>query len=151
MQEDLPQVVTKEMKQQISELIEGGLTMEDDKEEIAEKIGVPLSHLKKLFQQERMEMLIRKAELTSKELLEIDLNQPNLEVKFGPAKIRLMKLKQAEAQFIRESLGKDQGYSKRTELTGANGGAIAVKAVIFNAPIMPTPPSPKIHEMSGTE
>ncbi len=53
--------------------------MEDDKDEIAERLGMPLDHLKRLFQTERQEMLLRKAELTSKELLEIDLEQPNLE------------------------------------------------------------------------
>lgn len=37
----------------------------------------------------------------------------------------LLKLKQKEAEFIRETLGKDY-YSKRSELTGKNGDALKV-------------------------
>lgn len=134
---DLPQVLTKEMKEQISDLVLGGLNPETDAEEISEALGMPLDHMKRLFMQERQDLLLRKAELTSKELLEINLDQENLEAKFGPRKIALLKLKQAEAQFIRESLGKDIGYSKRTELTGAGGGAVVVKSIVFHAPVMP--------------
>lgn len=142
MSSELPVTLTKEIKDQIATLIANGLTMENNREEIAAELGIPLAHLKQLFMQERQELLLRKAELTSKEILEIDLDQPNLEAKFGSAKIKLLKIKQAEASDIRESLGKDFGYSKRTELTGAGGGAIAVKAVVFNAPIMPNRPKP---------
>mgnify|MGYP000895630447 CR=1 FL=1 len=39
----------------------------------------------------------------------------------------LLKIKQKEAEFIRETLGKDKGYSKRSELTGKEGGAVEVK------------------------
>lgn len=134
---NLPAILTKDIRDQITELVKEGLDMENNKEEIAERLEIPLDHLKKLFRDERQELLLRKAELTSKELLEIDLNMPNLESKYGRAKINLLKLKQAEAQFIRESLGKDVGYSKRTEVTGKNGEEIRIKEIIFNAPLMP--------------
>lgn len=141
----LPQVLTKEHKTKIQSLLESGLDPEIDAIEIADSIGIPLDHLKKLMREERQDLLLRKAELTSKELLEIDLDQKNLEAKYGKARIALLKLKQAESQFLRESLGKDLGYSKRTEVTGANGGALVVKAVVFNAPIIPKPPE-VVHE-----
>lgn len=137
MSENLPTVLTDDIKNKIADLVAGGLDPEKDKEKIALEIGIPVEHLKSLFLKERQELLLRKAELTSKELLEIDLDQPNLEAKFGPRKLALLKLKQTQAQFILESLGKDIGYSKRTEVTGAGGEAISIREVIFNAPMMP--------------
>ena len=45
----------------------------------------------------------------------------------------LLKIKQKEAEFIRETLGK-QHYSKRNELTGADGGDIKVAGFNFIIP-----------------
>ena len=121
----------------MTELVASGMNPETDKEKIATALGVPVAHLKKLFLVERQELLLRKAELTLKELLELDLDQPNLEARFGPAKLKLLKMKQEQAFFVLESLGKDIGYSKRTEITGKNGEEIRIKEIIFNAPLMP--------------
>jgi len=40
----------------------------------------------------------------------------------------LLKIKQKESEFIRETLGKEY-YSKRNEFTGKNGGAIEIKDI----------------------
>jgi len=137
MSELLPDVLTDDIKNKMHELVASGLNPETDKQKIADALGIPVDHLKKLFRQERQEILLRQAELTLKELLELDLEQPNLEIRFGTAKRNLLKMKQEQAQFILESLGKDFGYSKRTEITGKNGEEIRIKEIIFNAPIMP--------------
>lgn len=52
-----------------------------------------------------------------------DEYEPVLVVKTEPA---LVKIKQDTAKFVAERLGKNDGYSTRTELTGADGGAVEV-------------------------
>jgi len=46
-------------------------------------------------------------------------------------------LKQKESEFVRETLGKSQGYSKRQELTGRDGEPLQIREIVFHAPIMP--------------
>lgn len=130
-----PITLTKEIKQQIADLVAGGLSVETDKAQIAEAIGIPLETLKELFIKERQDRLLKKAEQTSEEILDIDLKDPNLDRKFSKAKIQIIKTKVNEAQFIRETIGKDIGYSKRSELTGKNGEEIRIKEIIFNPPV----------------
>ena len=115
------------------------LNPEKDQLEIAKHLDIPVDVLKDMFIKDRQDRLIKKAELTSEELLDIDLDDPNIERKYGKGKIQVMKIMQQEAQFIRESLGKDQGYSKRTEISGKNGDAIKIQEIVFSAPVMPQP------------
>jgi hypothetical protein len=134
-EKELPDVLTKELKEKIKTLHDKGL----DRDAIAVSLDMPREHLKMLFMQERQEELLKKAEMTSDMILSIDLNSPDIRIKYSKEKIQLLKLIQAEAQFIRESLGKDQGYSKRTELTGANGKEIKIAQITFTAPVAPAP------------
>ena len=134
--EQTPTILTKEIKDKITSLITiEGLDPENDKQKISDAIGIPVDILKNLFIKERQDRLLKKAEQTSEELLDIDLNDPAVERKFGKAKLQIMKLQLVEAAFIRETLGKDMGYSKRNELTGKGGDAIQIKEILFHAPI----------------
>jgi len=136
--EQTPTILTKEIKDKITSLITiEGLDPENDKQKISDAIGIPVDILKNLFIKERQDRLLKKAEQTSEELLDIDLNDPAVERKFGKAKLQIMKLQLVEAAFIRETLGKDMGYSKRNELTGKNGEEIRIKEIVFNAPVIP--------------
>lgn len=108
-----------------------------DRAKIAAHLDISVSELKEIFIKDRQERLLRKSELDSEDLLDLNLNDPELERKFGRAKLNIMKLKQTERQFLMETLGKDSGYSKRNELTGKNGEEIRIKEIIFNAPIIP--------------
>ena len=68
----------------------------------------------------RREYKLNLAENVSEEILEaISLSEE------GKIDIQLLNLKQKEAQFLRETLGKDS-YSKRTEVTGKDGEAITI-------------------------
>lgn len=107
-------------------------------EEIASILDIQIDDLKELFQKERRERLIRKAEKDSEFLLDIDLNDPKLRTKYTKSEIALMKVKQDESQFILETLAKDQGYSKRSELTGADGKEFIIKAIVFHPPVIPS-------------
>lgn len=128
----------EEIREKLAVIIEEGeLSPEKDKQKIADRIGIPLEELKEMFTRDRQERLLKKAELTSESLLDIDLNAKDIEQKYGRNKVQVMKLMQAEAQFIRETLGKDLGYSKRNEITGKNGEEIRIKEIIFNAPVIP--------------
>lgn len=53
-------------------------------------------------------------------------DEKELVVRTEPA---LIKIKQDTAKFIAETVGKDEGYSKRTELTGKDGGAVEIKDI----------------------
>lgn len=135
--QETPTILTKEIKNKITALIDSGLDPENDKQEIANQLGLTVEILKSLFIKERQDRLLKKAEQTSEELLDIDLNDPAIERKFGKAKLQIMKLQLAESAFVRETLGKDSGYSKRNELTGKNGEEIRIKEIVFNAPVIP--------------
>ena len=64
----------------------------------------------------KREMFLKKAEKVSNQIMELKHTDQNGFVKAG-----LLSLKQKEAEFLRETLGKDDGYSKRSELSGPNG------------------------------
>ena len=124
-----------EVKQKITTFLEEGLT----REEIVEKLNIPVSVLKDIFAKERQDRLLKKAEQTSEDLLGLDIDDPHLLQKYPRQKIKLIEMKMKEAEFIRETLGKDYGYSKRSEVTGKNGGEITIKEVIFSAPVISAP------------
>lgn len=60
----------------------------------------------------KAERLIKKSEDLSDEILDMPHDDS-----------RILRIKQKEAEFVRETLAKDR-YSKRNELTGADGGAL---------------------------
>lgn len=130
------QIMTTELKDKISVLLDQG----KGSGEIATILNIPLENLKDMFQKDKAERLIKKAEKDSEGMLDLDLSQPDLERKFGKNTLALMKLKQNERFFILETQGKDMGYSKRSEITGKNGEEIKIKEIIFSAPVMPTQP-----------
>lgn len=67
--------------------------------------------------------LLNKAEKVLEECLDMD----TLDDK-GKTDTQIVKIKQDTAKFIAETQGKSEGYSKRTELTGEDGGPITVVA-----------------------
>lgn len=69
----------------------------------------------------KKERLIRKAEKLSDEILDAE----HIDEK-GKLNTDIIRVKQKESEFVRETLGKDVGYSKRNELTGKNGEALAI-------------------------
>lgn len=129
----VPTVLTKKMKKKIDKLIIDNPNIE--KHEIAKLMNIDPEVLKELYIKDRQEELLRQAEITAKELLGIDLMDKEVEKKFGKARLNLLKLKQNESQFLRETLGKNIGYSKRSELTGADGGEIRIASITFNPPM----------------
>jgi transposase len=72
----------------------------------------------------RNEKLLKKAEKISNEIL--DMGHVSDE---GRVDSNILRVKQKESEFVRETVGKDFGYSKRSELTGKNGGSISVEAI----------------------
>lgn len=80
--------------------------------------------------------MLDKAEKVLEECLEMPVSIEKLEgrgedaelvVKTDPA---LIKIKQDTAKFIAERVGKNEGYSTRTELTGAEGEALIPKPLL---------------------
>lgn len=47
--------------------------------------------------------------------------------------IQALRVKQKESEFVRETLGKDLGYSKRNELTGKNGKPLFSLSELFDS------------------
>jgi uncharacterized protein YaaR (DUF327 family) len=64
----------------------------------------------------RNERLLKKAEKISNEIL--DMGHVSDE---GRVDSNILRVKQKESEFVRETVGKDFGYSKRSELTGKDG------------------------------
>lgn len=67
--------------------------------------------------------MLSKAEKVLEEMIELDINNhqkigDEVVIRKDPA---LAKIKQDTAKFLAERLGKNDGYSSRTELTGAEG------------------------------
>ncbi len=87
------------------------------------------------------EILLAKAEDISREIL--SLTHKIRSSKGTQTDINVLRLKQKESEFVRETLGKSQGYSKRQELTGKDGEAIVIKSIVFHAPMMPQKAGPR--------
>jgi hypothetical protein len=64
----------------------------------------------------KRERLMSKAEAVAEETLDLDYRKPN-----GHPDGDVLKTIQKEAEFTRSTLGRNDGYSSRAELTGANG------------------------------
>jgi len=69
------------------------------------------------------ERMLRLAEITSNKIQTLPINGED-----GKVDKELLKIKQKEAEFIRETLGKIH-YSKRSELTGKDGEAIKTENI----------------------
>lgn len=67
-------------------------------------------NIRDFFNDLKKELFIREAEKVSKEIMALQSD--------GNAK--MIGIKQKEAEFLRETLGKDMGYSKRIETIGLN-------------------------------
>ena len=122
--------LTPETRERISLLIKEGWTADA----IAKDLDLTIGSLKEIFKKERHERLLRKAEAVSELILDINLNDPEIVKKYGKDRIDILKQKQKEAEFIRSTLGKSEGYATRNEVTGADGEAIHIKEIIFSAP-----------------
>ncbi len=64
----------------------------------------------------KKERLIKKSERLSEQILDIDHFDQE-----GKVHTDLLRVKQKESEFVRSTLGKNEGYSSRSELTGADG------------------------------
>lgn len=64
----------------------------------------------------KKERLLRKTEKLSDEILDMVYHSEE-----GKVNTDILRVKQKESEFVRETLGKDQGYSKRIESTGKDG------------------------------
>lgn len=64
----------------------------------------------------KQERLIKKSEKLSEEILDLGYVADD-----GKANTDVLRIKQKESEFIRSTLGKDEGYASRSEHTGANG------------------------------
>ncbi len=77
----------------------------------------------------KREVLLNNAERASKFILNM-LNKKNTRTDTN-----LLRLIQKESEFVRETLGKSLGYSKRQELTGRDGEDLVIKSIIFHPPM----------------
>lgn len=62
-------------------------------------------------------------------VLEQTLDMDTFDEKISKHDSSLLKIKQDSAKFVASTLGKDEGYSNRTEQTGKDGGAIEVQQI----------------------
>ena len=75
----------------------------------------------------KKERLVKKSEELSEEILDMKHTVANSDIPF----LNLLKLKQKESEFIRNTLGKDEGYSTRAELTGKDGAPFTLELVSY--------------------
>lgn len=69
----------------------------------------------------KAERLLKKSEKLSEEILDIvHINDK------GGVDTDILRVKQKESEFVRGTLGKNEGYSSRSELTGANGEPLQI-------------------------
>lgn len=68
----------------------------------------------------KRERLLKKSEKLSEEILDL----PHFDDD-GRTDTNILRVKQKESEFVRTTLGKDEGYSSRTEVTGRNGEPIS--------------------------
>jgi hypothetical protein len=68
----------------------------------------------------KKELLVNAAEDFSKELMSLSHEQD------GKVIDGVLRVKQKESEFLRSTLGKDEGYTTRSELTGKDGEPLAV-------------------------
>lgn len=70
----------------------------------------------------KIERLLKKSEKLSEEILDaVHFNDK------GEINTDVLRVKQKESEFIRGTLGKNEGYSSRSELTGSDGKDLFIK------------------------
>jgi hypothetical protein len=118
-----PSDLTQELTLQIRQLVLQGVKYLD----IQEQLAIPANtwdawvykdykDFRKDLQSWKAERLVRKAERLSDEILEaVHIDES------GKYATDVLRIKQKEAEFVRSTLGKNEGYSTRIETTGANG------------------------------
>lgn len=79
--------------------------------------------LRDWYNELKKERILRKIEAESEKILSFDDEND-----------KKVAIKQKEMEFIRETLLKDLGYSKRIEQTGANGEHLAVNVMQYSQP-----------------
>jgi len=100
------------------------LYLQDEKPlyEIVKELGIPrgtfdnyvytnFHGLRDFFHDVKKELILHKTEQVSRKILAFDTNTIN---------DKKLAIQQKETEFLRETLGKDQGYSKRIETIGLN-------------------------------
>lgn len=117
-----PSDLTDELTLQIRELVLQGVKYKDIQQQLDVLPGTwdkwyyeDYKDFRKDLNSWKAERLLKKSEKLSEEILDADHLTEE-----GRYDKEMLKIKQKESEFIRESLGKDE-YSKRTEQTGAKG------------------------------
>lgn len=128
-----PTDLTEEVTLKIRALVLSGVKYKD----IQEKLDIPdntwdtwvykdYKDFRKNLISWKQERLLKKSETLSEEILDIDHMN-----KKGQVNTDILRVKQKESEFVRGTLGKEEGYSTRSELTG-KGGEDLVKTIIIN-------------------
>lgn len=77
--------------------------------------------------------MLDKAEKVLNKTLSINTRDEN-----GKQITDLLRIKNDIAKHITKTLGKDEGYSERSEITGKDGEEIRISEIIFNPPVINT-------------
>lgn len=132
-----PSDLTEELTLQIREEVLNGLLYKN----IQEKLEIPSNtwdawvykdykDFRKNLNSWKTERILRKTEKLSEEIL--DMNHYSKDDR-DIVNTDVLRVKQKEAEYVRSTLGKDEGYSTRTEQTGKDGVPLTVQfAPIFN-------------------
>lgn len=123
-----PSDLTEELTLQIRQLVLEGILYKDIHERLDILPGTwdkwyyeDYKGFRRNIQSWKAERLIRKAEKLSEEILTANHIGDN-----GKYETDLLRVKQKESEFIRSTLGKNEGYSSRNELTGADGKDLVI-------------------------
>jgi len=125
-----PTYLTPEIQEKMDKIITENPKIH--KTEIAKQLGIDPILLKDLCIKDRQEDLFKQAEEFLQSISKINIKEVG---SYTKSQIQIMKIKQTQAMFILETLGKDFGYSKRNELTGKDGNEIRIASISFNPPI----------------
>lgn len=68
----------------------------------------------------KKERLLKKSEKLSEEILDMEHNKEGMPLP------DILRIKQKESEFVRSTLGKDEGYSERVENTGKDGQPLQI-------------------------
>lgn len=129
-----PTDLTPELTLQIRALVLENVKYKD----IQEKLEIPdntwdawvykdYKDFRKNLNSWKTERLLKKSEKLSEEILDIvHINEK------GGVDTDILRVKQKESEFIRGTLGKEEGYSTRSELTGKDGKDFEVKTIVIN-------------------
>ena len=128
-----PTDLTEEVTLKIRALVLSGVKYKDIQEtlEISDNtwdtwVYKDYKEFRKNLNSWKRERLLKKSEKLSEEILDTDhINDK------GGVDTDILRVKQKESEFVRNTLGKDEGYSTRQEMTGKDGEEL-VKTIIIN-------------------